>query len=202
MASKKLNLLGVALLALSLGATAQTTGSGYDVYDSSVISNKRLPQQNEFWNNTYNFPAKPRNMWEIGVAAGAMTVSGDVTAKFPTLGFSAHVRKALGYVFSLRLQYANGTAKGQNWGIAENFGRNSAWNQYGSPYRTKAGAIIPTYGFDATTIAPTLDIVYYNYKANIQDLSLQGIFTLNNIRFHKNKTGLVFYGGAGIGATA
>lgn len=201
MASKKLNLLCVAILALSLGATAQQTG-GYDVYDSTVITNKRLPQQNEFWNNTYNFPAKPRNMWEIGVAAGAMTVSGDVSAKFPTLGFSAHVRKALGYVFSLRLQYANGTAKGQNWGVSENFGRNSAWVQYGSPYRTQAGAIIPTYGWDAANVAPNLDYVYYNYKANIQDLSLQGIFTLNNIRFHKNKTGLVFYGGAGIGATA
>ncbi|MBK7557273.1 MAG: hypothetical protein IPI54_02715 [Chitinophagaceae bacterium] len=33
----------------------------------------------------------------------------------------------------------------------------------------------------------------------MQDLSLQGIVTLNNIRFHKQKTGIVIYGGGGIG---
>ena len=30
--------------------------------------------------------------------------------------------------------------------------------------------------------------VYYNYKNKTQDLSLQGIVTLNNIRFYKQKT--------------
>jgi outer membrane protein OmpA-like peptidoglycan-associated protein len=43
--------------------------------------------------------------------------------------------------------------------------------------------------------------VYLNYKTKVQDLSLQGVFTLNNIRFHKSKTGLTFYGFAGIGGT-
>ena len=45
------------------------------------------------------------------------------------------------------------------------------------------------------------DIVYYNYKAKVQDLSLQGIITLNNIRFHKSKTGFNFYGFGGLGVT-
>src|SRR6218665_2107584 len=115
MTSKKYKLLvaGVFML-LATGAFAQS-GSGYDVYDSSVITSKRMPQQNEFWNNSYNFPAKPRNMWEIGISGGVPMISGDVTAKIPTLGFSAHVRKAFGYIFSLRAQYFNGTAKGMNW---------------------------------------------------------------------------------------
>ncbi len=43
--------------------------------------------------------------------------------------------------------------------------------------------------------------VYYNYRTHVQDLGLQGIFTLNNIRFHKQKTGMVIYGGVGIGGT-
>ena len=60
MASKKYKLLIIALLLLSSGVFAQTR-SGYSVYDSAVIPAKRMPQQNEFWNNTYNFPAKPRN---------------------------------------------------------------------------------------------------------------------------------------------
>ena len=114
MVSKKYKiLLGVLFLFLSTGLSAQVGGFG-SVYDSSVIPAKRLPQQNEFWNGSYNFPAKPRNMWEIGVSAGMFSVSGDVAAKIPTLGFSAHVRKAFGYVFSLRLQYLNGTGKGQS----------------------------------------------------------------------------------------
>jgi outer membrane protein OmpA-like peptidoglycan-associated protein len=43
--------------------------------------------------------------------------------------------------------------------------------------------------------------VYYNYKTKVQDLSLQGVVSLNNIRFHKSKTGFNFYGFAGIGGT-
>ena len=43
--------------------------------------------------------------------------------------------------------------------------------------------------------------VYYNYKTKVQDLSLEGVITLNNIRFHKAKTGLMFMCLAGIGGT-
>lgn len=180
MTSKKYKFLvaGVFML-LATGAFAQS-GSGYDVYDSSVIKPKSMPQQNEFWNNTYNFPAKPRNMWELGISGGSFNISGDVPTRFFTPGFAAHVRKAFGYVFSLRLQYLYGTAKGLNWNGAINYQNNPALSQYYA--------------------APT--VIYHNYKSKVQDLGLQGIVTLNNIRFHKNKTNLVFYAGAGIGATA
>ncbi len=40
------------------------------------------------------------------------------------------------------------------------------------------------------TDASSADLVFYNYKTKVQDLGLQGIVSLNNIRFHKNKTGL------------
>ena len=112
MSSKKYKLLLTVLMFLSAGAFAQKNPpSGYSVYDSTIITKKRQPQQNEFWNNNYNFPSKPRNMWEVGVSGGVFNISGDVPTVFPTFGFSAHVRKAFGYVFSLRLQYLNGTAK-------------------------------------------------------------------------------------------
>jgi len=107
-------LLGILFLLLSSGGFAQVGGKG-SVYDSSVIPAKRMPQQNEFWNSSYNFPAKPRNMWEIGISGGMFSVSGDVATRIPTIGFAAHVRKAFGYVFSLRLQYLNATGKGLNW---------------------------------------------------------------------------------------
>ena len=204
MVSKKYKiLLGVLFLFLSTGLSAQVGGFG-SVYDSSVIPAKRLPQQNEFWNGSYNFPAKPRNMWEIGISGGLFTVSGDVSAKIPTIGFSAHVRKAFGYVFSLRLQYLNGTGKGLSWLASENYGKNPAWNtnlpvgkRYFSPQRNGAGLI--QYTDRNGNVSQRQDQVYYNYKVHVQDLGLQGIVTLNNIRFHKQKTGLVIYGGGGIG---
>ena len=95
--------------------TSAESSSSYDIRDSSLIPSKRIPQHNEFLNNAYPFPAKPRNQWEIGVKGGLSSVSGDVRAKLPTWGFGIHARKALGYTFSLRLEYDNMTAKGQNW---------------------------------------------------------------------------------------
>ena len=201
MASKKYKLfLTGFFLTLALGGFAQSQ-SGYDVYDSSVISKKGMPQQNEFWNNAYNFPAKPRNMWEIGVSGGAFNVSGDVTSKFPTLGFGVHVRKAFGYVFSLRAQYVNGTGKGMNYNASQNFSKNEAWDKYASIQREANGGLVARYGYFGP-LSNKQDFVFYNYKTKAQDLSLQGIITLNNIRFHKQKTGFVMYVGAGFGATA
>src|SRR4029079_353891 len=47
----------------------------------------------------------------------------------------------------------------------------------------------------------TLVPVFYSYKTKIQDLSLEGVITLNNIRFHKAKTGFNVYMFGGVGAT-
>lgn len=199
MTSKKYTFL-LGLFALISTATFAQKGSSYNVADSSVIPSKRMPQQNEFWNNTYNFPAKPRNMWEVGVSVGVPTISGDIPAVIPTFGWSAHVRKALGYVFSLRLQYVDGISKGQHWMASYNYGKNTAWtNYYSYVVREGNGDLVlhsPTQqGYEGSPV------VYYNYKTKLKDLGLQGIVTLNNMRFHKQKTGLTIYGGAGLGAT-
>ena len=159
-----------------------------------------MPQHTEFLNGTYNFPAKPRNQWEVGVKVGAFTVSGDVPAVFPTPGFGVHVRKAFGYVFSMRLEYMYGIGKGLSWLQSENYAKNTAWSsQYNAPIDTHGGGLL-----GSVTGAPINgdgDLVYYNYKTQTQDLSLQGVFTLNNIRFHKSKTGINLYGFAGVGAS-
>ncbi len=198
MTSKKCTLI-LGLLSLITTATFAQQGEGYSIFDSSVISAKSMPQQNEFWNNTYNFPAKPRNMWEVGASIGAIAISGDVSAKIPSIGFEAHVRKAMGYVFSLRLQYVNGQAKGMNWNASQNYNKNTAWANKGyNPLRREENGTLSTVNGGAPATASP---VFYNYKTHVQDLSLQGIITLNNIRFHKQKSGIAIYGGAGIGMT-
>jgi outer membrane protein OmpA-like peptidoglycan-associated protein len=185
MASKKYSLLAGALCLVASAGFAQTTtptGTGYDVADSTVVPSRRMPQQTEFMQGTYNFPAKPRSMWEVGLKAGSFMVSGDVPATFPGIGFGAHIRKALGYVFSLRLEYMYGIGKGLNW--------NS----------NSSGAVVNNYalrriGYTAATP------VYMNYKTTVHDLALEGIITFNNVRFHKAKSGVNVYGIIGIGAT-
>jgi len=206
MASKKYILLAGIICLLASGSNAQV-GASYDVKDSSVIPSKRMPQHSEFLNGTYNFPAKPRSQWEIGLKLGMLSVSGDVPSILPTGGFGVHVRKAFGYVFSLRAEYMYGTAKGMSWQTANNYGRNPAWrSSYSAPVLGLNPVTYQPAVFNSRTgalAAPgdRADPVYYNYKTNIQDLTVQGVITINNIRFHKAKTGMTIYGLAGIGAS-
>ncbi len=184
MASKKyFFLIGLSCLIVS-GLSAQTI-SGYDMKDSSLIPAKNLPQHNEFQQNAYAFPAKPRSQWEVGIKAGLFNISGDVRAKLLTPGLGLHVRKALGYVFSIRGEFTRGWAKGMNFSSSSGYRRNPAW--FGWP------------AFPGSGYNPSTTRVFYNYKSSVSELSLQGVVTLNNIRFHRAKTGFNIYAFGGIG---
>lgn len=176
MASKKYSILfGVLCLMASVGFSQVVTVTGYDAADSSIVPSRRLPQYTEFMNGTYNYPPKPRNQWELGIKAGAFTISGDVPALFPTLGAGFHVRKALGYVVSMRLDGMYGIGKGLHFGQAVNYGKNPAWNAYRAPRGL---------GDQRQPFEP----VYYNYRTSVKELSLNALFSLNNILFHKART--------------
>ncbi len=172
----------VALLCVVSTASFAQGGKDYDPADSSVVPSKRLPQHTEFMANNYAFPAKPRNQWELGVKVGAFAVAGDVRTVFPGFGAGLHVRKALGYVFSIRGEAGWGQGKGLNYTKSTTYRYNEAW----APYFDIANGV---------NQAP----VIYNYKTNVYDFSLQGVVTLNNIRFHRAKTAFNIYGFAGIG---
>jgi outer membrane protein OmpA-like peptidoglycan-associated protein len=185
MASKKLTLLsGLICLFLSY-SNAQDMGRSYDVRDSSLIPTKRLAQHNEFLNNAYPFPAKPRNEWEVGVKGGYTTGITDVANWGPTGGFGIHVRKALGYVFSLRAEYDWIRLRGLSYQPTQAYGRNPVLASY--------------YGNGSAT-GTNKDLIFYNYRSTVHELSLQGVFTINNINFHKAKTGfnMYFFGGPGL----
>ncbi|HEY4061514.1 MAG TPA: hypothetical protein VGM30_06425, partial [Puia sp.] len=160
-------------------------GRSYDVRDSSLIPTKRLAQHNEFLNNAYPFPAKPRNEWEVGVKGGYTTGITDVANWGPTGGFGIHVRKALGYVFSLRAEYDWIRLRGLSYQPTQAYGRNPVLASY--------------YGNGSAT-GTNKDLIFYNYRSTVHELSLQGVFTINNINFHKAKTGfnMYFFGGPGL----
>ncbi len=118
MASKKYTLLVAVLVMLQIAGNAQTkTDWGWDWKDSSKVPTKSIPQYNEFLNNQFPFPPKPRNAWELSVVAGQSMVVGD--RKLFTKNAAGHnytgglalgvsARKSLGHVVSLRgsLTYA------------------------------------------------------------------------------------------------
>jgi len=178
MASKKYFLFSF-ILCLLVGSSFAQIGASYDLRDSSLIPAKRVPQHNEFLNNAYPFPAKPRNEWEIGVKGGLPFGETDVRYWGPTGGFGLHVRKAMGYVFSIRGEFDWLRMKGLNFSPSSGFVNNTAWTGQ---------------GYD-----PTKDHVFYNYRTTVNELSLQGVITLNNVRFHRAKTGFNAYGFGGIG---
>jgi hypothetical protein len=171
-------------------------GGSYDVLDTNYVPAHRMDQHRRFLNYEYQYPAKPRNMWEIGVGAGLYNVSGDV----PTLmlwqrggyGFHAHLRKSWGYMFSTRLQYIYGIAKGLQWQESENYRWNDAYNKF---YRY---AYIDNEG----NVHPAGDVIHYAYRMEAHQLNVDFMFNTNNISFHKARTGLSFYGFIGIGAFA
>ena len=210
MASKKYLFLAVSFCLLASYGFSQRVGTSYDVKDSSLVPGKRMPQHTEFLNGQYNFPSKPRNQWEIGVKGGLFQVSGDIPAQFVSPGFGAHVRKAFGYIFSLRLEYMYGIGKGYSFRAAENYAKNTAWGaniadpnqRYSAPRAVTGSGNLRQIVSSKTGLTSTpLEQIYYNYKTKVQDLSLEAVFTLNNVRFHKSKTGFNIYGFAGVGGS-
>lgn len=211
MFSKSFRILFVLSSVLISTAFAQNVGGGYDLKDSSLIPSKRMPQHTEFLNGTYNFPSKPRNQWEIGIKGGLFQVSGDIPAQVISPGFGAHVRKAFGYIFSLRMEYLYGIGKGYSFVASENYAKNAAWGgniadpnqRYSAPRLTivAPGGVTGVVSSKTGLATTPFEQVFYNYKAKVQDLSLQGVVTLNNLRFHKSKTGMNLYLFGGVGGS-
>lgn len=195
MSSKKYLILTSLLAMFAFGLNAQTTndamyrGGGYDYSDTTLIPTKRIPQQRDFLAGQYDFPSMPRNQWEIGICGGLLNVSGDVRSKtifnrptkgnaLNTMAWGLTVRKAWGYVISTRLFYQHGNAIGYNYQESMNY-----WGHSANPYQ----------------LAGYTQDVYYSYKTTVNELSLQVVAALNNLKFHRarNKFSHFFYLGAG-----
>ncbi|HNJ57545.1 MAG TPA: hypothetical protein PLH33_00805, partial [Chitinophagaceae bacterium] len=90
-------------------------GGVHNYSDSSYISPRDMKQQSDFMGNKGSFPSKPRDQWQFGIFAGYPYVDGDCATTFKGLGkglqaysygFGISLRKAMGYVFSVRGSFA------------------------------------------------------------------------------------------------
>jgi OOP family OmpA-OmpF porin len=180
MASKKFALLTSLMLTAATGGFSQLGGI-LNYQDSTKVPAKRMAQQNEWANNSKDqpFPAKPRDMWQLGIYGGAFIVNGDASPYpgLPGWNIGAQVRKSLGYVFSVRGQVGYGISKGLDYKKNPNLRNNAAL----APYFDAGGPGFYVHNFKTTAITPSVDI----------------LASLNNLMFHRksNKVNVYVLGG-------
>lgn len=124
---KKLLCSAFCFLLLSVLVTAQTelamdsisTGLEQeykDAWKTPYISDDMTidPEQNKSWRmGDYKFSSKPKNSWELGFSVGHFFIDGDVDREIPAgHGVTAHLRKSINYVLSLKGSVFYGKAKG------------------------------------------------------------------------------------------
>ncbi len=160
MASKNFFFLIGILFLFSTAGFAQT---GYDVKDSSVISTKNMPQHTEFLNGAYNFPARPRDQWELGLHGGLSFFRGDISP-LPGFGGGFSLRKSLGHTFSVRADYTGSV-------------------NYGLDYRPRSATALPANDpwrrYGTRLFVP-------NYKNAVHQVNLDFIATLNNKSYYRS----------------
>ncbi len=172
MASRKYATLLALTGLIATASFAQKTDAGYGwVLDSSKRTVKNMPQQNEFMNNQYPYPSKPRSMWELGVSGGASLIAGDVDPRFG-YGGGISARKALGHIFSVRA------------------GWNGAYN-YGLDYRLRSVATPGGQWYNAYVSAGQKYVA--NYRTATHQLSVDVLASLNSISHYRGNPKTDFY---------
>lgn len=124
MSTKKYLLFAFLVVTLQTSGVAQVNDWGWDWKDSSKIPAKRMPQQNEFLNNNYPYPAKPRDQWELGFGAGMSRIIGDMPSNFG-FGGTITARKALNHFWSLRVGYIGSFNSGDPSAYGKSIGQKS-----------------------------------------------------------------------------
>jgi outer membrane protein OmpA-like peptidoglycan-associated protein len=175
----------------------------YDVSSDSaayMTGKAKEKQQEAFLNNKYYYPAKPKNQWEIGFGVGSFLISGDVKPVLNPLksfGGTFTVRKSFGYILSARLQYVYGQAQGRDWEPKSNSKWNGALNGfYNSDINYFKKSV--TYNVNGRDLTAK-NLSFKNFKTQVHEVSLQAVFTLGNLRFHRerNKINTYLFLGAG-----
>ena len=168
---KLIHLVVCILMATSINAQTTSTDWGWDWADSSKVPASNMAQYTEFLNNQYPYPAKPRNMWELGISAGNSRIFGDVKQYNFGYGFGLSLRKAISHVFSLRF----GVLYQKSEGIDSKLWTGDKVDGFLSPTLPYRG--FATYGVYAP-YTPTQTGALRAFAANYRNKSLSGNFDL------------------------
>ncbi|HSC53654.1 MAG TPA: hypothetical protein VLC98_08545 [Phnomibacter sp.] len=175
MASKKFTLLAILVMGAAASGLCQL-GGVLDYLDSTKVSSKKLPQYNEWKNNskTNYFPPKPKSMGQLSLNGGLFVVDGDASLQ-PGWNLGLSYRKALGYVVSYRVGVNYATSTGIDYRKNGNLGNSQV--------------LVNTY-----SVPQGPGWYVHSYKTNAWIPSLDLLFNLNNVMFHKNKSKFALYG--------
>ena len=125
--------------------------------DSSKVSTKNMAQYNEFRNNQYPYPAKPRDMWQIGVTGGVLVPLFDVpNAQFPGWHAGLNIRKSLGYTVSVKAGVEYGEAKGYEYRPFTSLQNLPA--SIAASYAAAGQQFLPAYKMQA--VIPTIEMMF------------------------------------------
>lgn len=187
MNTRKTLILTIILCTGSLSSFAQLGGT-HNYLDTAYIAPRNISQQNDFLNNNHSFPAKPRDMWQLGIFAGIPWVDGDAPlaikgagSGFSSIatGFGISLRKAIGYVVSLRGSFAYYNMLGLDYQRNRNFNNHPQIEQL---YLTAPRGYI------------------HNFRTQAFVPSLEALISLNNIMFHSKQSRWNLYGLVGYAA--
>lgn len=139
------------------------------------------PEQNKMWKmGESQFPAAPKDAWELGVHLGHYTINGDLPTLYPAgFGVGLHVRNAINYVFSWRLEGMYAQTRGID-------GRLS------NPRVLR---------LDNQSMKGIQNSQYRNFKAKNLSGAISVIGNVGNLLFHKPSNKWNFYVGVGLGLT-
>lgn len=127
--------------------------------------------------------AQPKHMWEVGLHGGHFMVTGDINPK-PGWGVGLHVRRALDYAWSIRIEGMIGRAFGIE---PRNSGGSSISPGFANTVLRDAGYGEPGREF------------YHNYKMEYASLKALGVWSLNSFNFKSQVRKINWYVFAGPG---
>lgn len=160
----------------------------YNVEQEFTKGKKKKKQQEAYMNNEYFFPAKPKNAWQLGIRGGISMLNGDINQNFfkgakpfvPGYTFGATVTKPFSYLFSIRLNYDFMEMWNSDWQpstLTENFIRSSDYDLVSyinnNPYGRN-------------------DKIFHNSHTIAHDMTFDAVFTVGNLRYHKERAKVVF----------
>lgn len=133
--------------------------------------------QNALWKSgKAKYPAKPKNMWEGGIHFGHFLIDGDVDPRQPLAGFGCglHLRRAVHYAFSIRLDALYGLTKGLE---TQPYGSSLEPEPF---YKEPDGELRDVFnGYNRN------NPWFPSYKTHYFNASIQGVLNIGNLLFHK-----------------
>lgn len=150
----------------------------YDVDQEFHKGKNKKSQQTAFSENKYYFPAKPKNAWQLGINGGVASINGDVSSNFfgakpfaPGYTFGAYVKKPFSYMFSGRIGYKFMEMWNTDW---------------------KPTTLVDELRINGLQAYAPGSLMYNNSHTVSHEMTVDGIISFGNVRFHKERSKVVF----------